>query len=220
MRRDTAQRVAALGLLVSLGAQAAVDPAQGDVRDLTVGMRVDALPTTGYVRFACGNDGGKPGASLNGWSNYNQCPANEADLYEVTFQYDDSLQPWAKVNDKWEGTKVAGHPVRLSLLFDSQGLVQGLRVLTDPEVRKYMRKKAYLLSFKVKSRYGQEGWDCVRHSPEHGETPVGGIYIKERCEKASNNKRYVLETRLFRRADQGLDDFTNSTRFEVWLAES
>ena len=205
---------------LSSNAQAATDPAQGDIRDLTVGLSVADLPVTGYARFTCSSENSEPETTLSGWSDYPRCPADAAGLHEVSVQYDDSLQPWAQVNDKWEGTKVAGHPVRLSVLINTAGVVQGLRVLTDPAARKYLRKKAYLLSFKVKSRYGAEGWQCVRQKPAHGETPVGGVYINEHCEKTSGSKHLVLDTRLYRSAEQDLQDFTNSTRFEIWLGTS
>ncbi|MGH6914536.1 MAG: hypothetical protein ACREH3_12620, partial [Geminicoccales bacterium] len=54
-----------LGLAALVGTvRAAEDPLEGDIRDLKVGTQVDALPTQGYVLFACGNNGAEPGAPI------------------------------------------------------------------------------------------------------------------------------------------------------------
>jgi hypothetical protein len=98
----------------------AEDPLQGDLRDLSVGMRVSELPAEGYVHLACGNDGEEPGLDLASWAEFERCPADGAGLHEVAFEYDDSLQPLAAISDKWEGTQVAGHPVIPSLLIDDR----------------------------------------------------------------------------------------------------
>ena len=49
---------AALAAGFALGASAAEDPLEGDLRDLRVGMTVEQLPAEGYVDLACGGDGG------------------------------------------------------------------------------------------------------------------------------------------------------------------
>src|SRR5690606_14300796 len=123
--------------------------------------------------------GGDAGAPLEDWSGYARCPPEISGLHEVTVEYDESLQRWAAVNDLWEGTKVAGHPVVLSVLFDDAGVVQGIRAITDPDARMYMKKKAFLLSLRVKGRYGRDGWNCRQEAPVAGRTPVGGMFIDE-----------------------------------------
>jgi hypothetical protein len=214
------RRLQVLGLVVialawsgpGLGAE---DPLEGDLRDLSVGMRVGELPAVGYVNLACGNDGGEPGQALAGWAEFARCPADAAGLYEVAFEYDDSLQQWAAVSDKWEGTQVAGHPVIPSLLIDDQGVVQRIRIVTDPDARLYLKKKAFLLPIRVMGRYGRDGWDCKDAEPGEGMTPVGGMFIDRRCEKTFHNRRLVLETRLYRTAEQSGREFTDSTRLEI-----
>lgn len=207
---------AALAMLVlAAPVPAAEDPEQGDVRDLRLGLHVSELPDRGYVGFACGNDGGEPGTPLEGWAGYARCPPEPSGLHEVTFRYDEALQPWAKVSDRWEGTKLAGHPVILSLLIDDAGVVRGIRAVTDPDARMYMKKKAYLLTLRVKGRYGRDGWRCRPGEPVGDRAPVGGVFIDEVCEKTYDGRRLVLHTELYRTAGQSGREFTNSTRFEI-----
>lgn len=215
MRRLRALGVVAIALAWSGSGWSAEDPLQGDLRDLSVGMQVGDLPAKGYVNLACGNDGGEPGQALASWAEFARCAADAQGLHEVAFEYDDSLQPWAAVSDQWEGTQVAGHPVVPSLLIDDQGVVQQIRIVTDPEARLYLKKKAFLLPIRVMGRYGRDGWDCVDAEPAEGRTPVGGMFIDRRCEKTFHDRRLVLETRLYRTAEQSGREFTDSTRLEI-----
>ena len=52
-----------------------------------------------------------------------------------------------------------------SLLIDEQGVVQGLRIVTDPEARLYLKKKAFLFGIRVMGRYGRDGWTCTDGRP-------------------------------------------------------
>jgi hypothetical protein len=204
--------------------RAAEDPLEGHLRDLRVGMTVDQLPANGYVDLACGNDGGAPGAALASWTNFERCPPDAAGLHEVTFAYAES--PLADLGERWEGTKVAGHPVITSLLIDDQGVVQGIRIVTDPTARMYLKKhvpqeegikkKAFLLGIRVMGRYGRDGWTCTEAPPGAGRTPVGGLYIDRRCEKTFHDRRLILETALYRTAEQQGQEFTDATRFEIF----
>jgi hypothetical protein len=205
----------AIALTWSTPGSSAEDPLQGDLRDLSVGMRVSELPAQGYVHLACGKDGEEPGLELTSWAEFQRCPADGAGLHEIAFEYDESLQPWAAVSDKWEGTQVAGHPVIPSLLIDDQGIVQRIRIVTDPDVRLYLKKKAFLLPIRVMGRYGREDWACVDAEPGAGRAPVGGMFIDRRCEKTFHDRRLVMETRLYRTVEQSGQEFTGSTRLEI-----
>jgi hypothetical protein len=209
---------AALVAAGPLGGEAAEDPLAGDLRDLRVGMSVAELPAEGYVEFACGNDGAAPGPAIAGWQAYAACPADAAGLHEVAFRYDESLNPWAQVNDDWKGTRVAGHPVVPSLLIDERGVVRGLRIVTDPSARLYHKKKAFLMYIRVMGRYGQDGWACVEREPAEGRMPVGGMYIDRSCEKQFHDRRLLLDTDLYRTAEQRGQEFTGRTRLEILAA--
>jgi hypothetical protein len=205
--------LAALGLLAG-AASAAEDPFEGDLRDLRVGMMVAELPSEGYVDLACGSDGGEPGVALDGWADYARCPPDSSGRHEVVFAFAPS--PLAALGERWEGTKVAGHPVIPSLLIDGQGVVQGIRIVTDPEARLYLKKKAFLLGIRVMGRYGRDGWSCVEAEPDAGRTPVGGMFIDRRCEKVFHDRRLILKTDLYRTAEQQGREFTDATRLEIF----
>jgi hypothetical protein len=201
-------------VLIAGASGAAENPQEGDLRDLWVGMRVDDLPTDGYVDLACGSDGGKPGAPLASWAAFERCPPDSAGLHEVTFAYAES--PLAELGDRWEGTRVAGHPVIPSLLINRQGMVQGIRIVTDPDTRMYLKKKAFLLGIRVMGRYGRDGWTCTEAEPGAGRAPVGGLFIDRHCEKVFHDRRLILDTDLYRTADQQGQEFTVVTRLEIF----
>ena len=195
-------------------ADAAENPLNGDLRDLRVGMAVAELPAEGYTDFACGNDGAKPGMALGGWQDFGRCPADPKGLHEVAFAFAPS--PLAKLGDQWEGTKVAGHPVIPSLLIDDQGVVQGLRIVTDPDARYYQKKAAFLFGIRVMGRYGREGWQCTEAKPGDGKEPIGGMFIDRRCEKIFHDRRLILNTELYRAAGQEGREYTDGARFEIY----
>jgi hypothetical protein len=215
IRRLLGMSLAALVCVMIAGpARAAEDPLEGDLRDLRVGMSVDELPADGYVDLACGSDGGAPGAALASWAEFARCPPDAAGLHEVTFAY--AASPLAELGDRWEGTKVAGHPVIPSLLIDGSGVVQGMRIVTDPDTRMYLKKKAFLLGVRVMGRYGRDGWTCTEAAPRDGRSPVGGLFIDRHCEKIFHDRRLILETELYRTAEQQGQEFTGATRLEIF----
>ena len=212
MRQRVARLALAAGLLVANAAGAAEDPQQGDLRDLRVGMTIGELPREGYTDLACGQDGAEPGAALAGWQDFARCPADGRGLHEVVFAFAES--PLAELGERWEGTKVAGHPVIPSLLIDAAGVVQGLRIVTDPEARLYLKKKAFLFGLRVMGRYGRDGWTCT-DLPPGDKQPVGGMLIDRHCEKQADDRRLILETELYRAAGQEGREFTGGARLEI-----
>ena len=75
-------------------------------------------------------------------------------------------------------------------------------------------------------RVGAEGWACDKLAPEDGETPVDGIFVKERCRKEIDERTSAsLATRHLRKAGQSPIDprtgrettgqFESSVRFEL-----
>jgi hypothetical protein len=207
--------VTLLAALLARPAGAADDPAEGDIRTLKVGVPVNELSTAGYLGFACVDEQWTRGEALESWAEFEHCPADAAGLHEVAFEYDDSYQEWAPVNDDWEGTKIAGHPVLLSLLIDDAGMVQGIRAVTDPESRMYMKKKAFLLGIRVMGRYGRDGWSCSDRPGVAGRSAVGGMYIDRHCEKDLGDRRILLDTALYRDVGQTGEEFTGRTGLEI-----
>ena len=201
---------AALAAAAPLSAPAAAQ--ENDLRDLRVGMEARELPRSGYTGFACAD---APGTALPDWRDYARCPADAAGRRAVRFKYDDSENLQALLNDNYEGTKVGGHPVLLTLLIRDGGRVDGLRIETDPSARLFFRKKAFLLGDLAKSRFGEDGWSCTSGQPSDDAQPVGGVFVQEHCEKATPTRRYVLDRAMFRRPDQELRQFVSRSRLEI-----
>jgi hypothetical protein len=97
-------------------------------------------------------------------------------------------------------------------------VVQGLRIVTDPGDRMYLKKKAYLLYIRVMGRYGRDGWTCEEKEAGPGYEPVGGMYIDRRCAKRWKGRDLILETQLFRAPGQEGQAFTGATRLKIMQA--
>jgi hypothetical protein len=187
-----------------------------DLRDLRLGMSVADLPSAGYTGLTCADmPKDAPGRALRGWADYKQCPVEPSGLRAVGFRYDEAANSLAPVNSLYEGTKVGGHPVVLTLLIGGDSQVDGLIIETDPSARLFLRKKAFLFGDQVKARYGEEGWDCKKGSPTADEEPVGGVFLNEHCEKTTPTRRLVFDRELFRKAGQDIKDFTSRSRLEI-----
>lgn len=203
----------ALAALALLGASLATGPARAegnDLRDLRIGMTLDELPAAGYAGFAC-----EAGPALRGWRDYRRCAPDAAGSRAVRFRYDEEENFRGSVNDTYQGTKVGGHPVLLTASMDDAGTVRGLRIETDPAARLFFRKKAHLLGELAKARFGEDGWTCTDTPAAADEEPVGGVFVKQRCEKATPTRRYLLDRALFRRAGQDLRDFVSRSRLDI-----
>ncbi len=206
------RRVALLLAGLALAAPARADEPPNDLREFRVGQSVGELPATGYVALHCAD---RPATTLAGWADYTRCPAGAYGLRAVGFEYDPSTNPLAKVNGNYEGTRVAGQPVRLALLIGADGRVDGLRIATDPTARLYLRKKAFLFGLQARARYGPEGWHCQDAPPAAGEEPVGGVFVHERCEKTTQTRHLIVERRLYRQSGQPLADFVGASELLV-----
>ncbi len=215
----------------------------GDLRELAVGKHARELPLEGYYAFACGSNGGTPLEQLDDWTGFATCARDRAtDLYEVYVEYDDEGEYAARMllelfgeQDgrlglrKYYGTKVAGHPVVLSVLFDERGTAQAIRAVTDQRADLDYRRNAYLLRVPLMNAFGAEGWGCQNPPLANGETPIGEFFVKMRCEKiAPSGRRMVVEAHLYRKPGQtGYDrtgttlegDFFSQGRWEIWNPE-
>ena len=49
--------------------------------------------------------------------------------------------------------------------------------------------KAREILAKFKARFGTDGWECEDIPPAEGETPILGIFVKQRCRKNSSLER-------------------------------
>lgn len=192
----------------ALGARAE----QNDLREFRIGMSADDLPRVGYEGFGCA---AAPSRELGGFEEFRSCPADADGLHVVSFGYDETAHPLAGLNDRYEGTKVFGHPVRLSLAISDAGQVEGIRLETDSKARLYLRKKAFLLGPQIRERFGPADWSCTQDAPGKGEEPVGGVFVKEHCEKVTATRRFILDRELFRRAGEDIRNFVSGTRLAI-----
>lgn len=207
---------AAVAACMAMGTAFADEPTeQNDLRDFRIGMSVSDLPEEGYGNFACATTGAAAAVLLDSWGDYMKCAPDPEGLRELRFEYTATRVEFVKANDKWEGTRVYGHPALLSLLIDEDGVVDGIRIATDPEARRYMHKKAFLLGTQAKFHFSPETWQCDELQPAGGEEPVGGIFVKERCVNRYDDRVVRLEVDLFRTPEQSMEEFVNATRLEI-----
>ena len=200
---------ASLGMaLLAAGAMRA-RAAETDLREFSVGMPFSALPPQGYTGFACAARPG--GAALDGWAGYRDCPADDAGRREISFRYDDGGE---------NETKVSGQPVRLSLLLGQDGTVEAIRMQTDPAVRLFQHKKGYRFGEQVMARYGAAGWVCRDAKPAGNEEPVGGVFLREHCEKTVDVRHLVVDRELYRDKERSAAGFTSGTTFTVSLVKA
>ncbi len=189
-------------LLLTCAARAQTE--ESDLREFSVGMPFTALPPHGYTGFTCVAGSGE---ALGGWADYAKCPTDAAGRHEVGFRYDDKPE---------HETKVAGQPMRLSLLLGEDGTVDGIRMRTDPTARLFLHKRGYIFGEQVKARYGETGWACSEAAPSGTEEGVGGIFVREHCEKTIGIRHLVLDRELFRRKEDVPAKFTSGTDFIVY----
>jgi hypothetical protein len=185
---------------------------QTDLREFRVGMAVSELPRSGYGDFACA---AQPSQKLTDWRDFKACPAAADGSHAVSFRYDN-----AGTGEENAGkTRVGGQPVNLSLMIDDQAEVIGLRIETDPHSGLYLHKKAYLFGLQARARFGENGWTCLEAKPTPTEQPIGGVFVKEHCEKDTPTRHFVLDRQLFRDPRKDLREFTDATQLTILRAD-
>ncbi len=187
-----------------------------DLREFRIGKSVQELPVRGYIHFHCAD---AADTALSRWQDYLRCPSDARGLYGIAFEFDPSDNLRALTNDSYEGTRVAGQPVRLALLISVDGHVGGIRIQTDPNARLYLRKKAFLFGLQARAHYGSNGWNCEEAKPRPDEEPVGGIFIKEHCEKTTTTRHLIVDRQLYRPVQKPLHDFVGVSSLLILSAD-
>ena len=221
-----------LTLLAAMSAPRAQErPPRLEVWDLKFGTPVAQLPDE-FVDLACGTNGGPPSVPLAAWSDFRRCRAEPSGLREVYFRYDDELEYWAKANnlqdqmEQYSGTRTYGFPIVASGLIDAEGVLRGIRIVSDPRDTSQNRDEAYLLRNFLTARLGRDNWQCQDLPLANGETAVDGVFVKQNCRKAVDDKTTAtLATRYLRKAGQSRFDphsgqetsgqFDSTVRFEL-----
>lgn len=203
-------------LVLATGLVWAADKAQDrDIRGLRIGMSVQEVTNKNFERVNCAQlDGAGQQVEIKAVSEFKDCLVDSDGLSSVQVHYA-AIEPWNKISDRFQGTKLAGHPVNLYLRISSNGTLRALLAETDSQARRYLRKKAFLLSIRIKGRYGRENWTCKRDKPTDEKQRVGGMFIDEICEKKLEGRRLLVHTRLYREAGQEAGEFIGATKFEI-----
>jgi len=191
----------AVALLLPLAGAAAAE--RSDLRGLSVGTAAAALPRAGFAGFACA---AAPQTALAGWQDWATCPADPDGRRAVRFQY-----------DRGE-TRVAGHPVLLTALFDPSGRLDTLEIVTNPKVPLFLRKKAFLLGLQARAHFGEDGWTCTNGAPDADAEPVGGVFLRQTCRKHADGRDIVVSRTVLRHPGSDLKTFVNETRITVTSA--
>jgi hypothetical protein len=205
-------------------------PARHEIWDVALGAKIADLPDD-FIDHACGTNGVPPSTPLTGFADFRRCRPQPDGLREVYFRYDDEIEYWAKANDlaaqmeQYIGTKTYGFPIIASVLIGEDAVVHGIRIVTDPRDSTGDRDEAYLLRNFLNARFGRDGWMCEDQPAENGETPVAGIFIKQRCEKTLGGAQAVLVTHYLRKPGQSqydphsgketVNQFESNVRFEL-----
>jgi hypothetical protein len=220
-----------LATAATVGGFAQTPTDEGDIHGLRLGLGAATMTLAGWGQLACGSDGGPPRQDLDTWADFKKCPPETNGLHEVAARFDDEAEYVAKALGVPAdaagriGTRVAGHAVVLSALFDDGGIVRGIRMVSDPRATPMERRMAHLLGVAVIDRYGSDGWACTDLPRAQGESAVGGVFIKQRCKKALPGRALTVETHFLRKPGQrDIDpetheythgEFESWTRFEL-----
>jgi hypothetical protein len=227
--KASARAIAALALAALSVAFANAQPRRdpGEIHGLKLGLKASEMSTDTFGDLACGSNGGPPRQMIDDWANFRKCRPEPSGLHEIYARFDDAQEYVGRAIDDplyaqgRVGTQVAGHPVILSVLFDKDGVLRGIRMVSDPRGSPVERRMAHMLRLAVINRYDPEGWTCTDFPPAPGETPVGGgVFIKQRCEKHSPERDLMVEAHFLRKPGQSevnpATGESTSGQFESW----
>ena len=184
-------------------------PPRSNVWDVKIGMTSGQVPEHDFIDISCGTNGGPPSIPIGSFKNFAKCPPEGTGLHEVYFAYDDELEYWARANEYvtwiaiYTGTKVMDQPVILSALFDADGIIKGIRIISDARADPQQRRAAIVMRRRFTGRFGEEGWTCEDLPKKEGEKPFRRQFIKELCTKISKNQlRIRLESHYYQKSGQ------------------
>lgn len=225
-RIGAARALGALLMAAGLGLTAAPTRAADrlTIWDLKIGTPVAEMPPwIAFKGYACGSNGGPPLMPLKGWAGYAKCAAEANGLHEVYFEYDDEEEYIRRAHDDMRlardiGTSDKSYPIIASALFDDQGVLKGLRMVTDPRqnaepdneaAELHTREEHYTYGKFLAGQWGIDvDTDCKSLPPSAGETPVGNAFVKLDCNKAdkADGLRYLISIRYLRKPGQTFRD--------------
>lgn len=178
--------------------------------DVQLGKPITDVPDSAAALIACGTNGGPMSVELASFAQWDQCTPEASGLREVAFTYDDEEDYIARALEveyraMSGGTSVYAHPVVLSILVDDQGVVQGIRVVTDDRAKEAERRTAVTLGKNFRGQFSAWALDCADIDPTDGEQPVGGTFIHWRCtgtDPDGRGQQLVIESSYLRKKGQ------------------
>lgn len=222
--------LAAGGVLASGGAKAqdrdrSALEAPFDIWDAQLGAPVSIIPAVDVNELACGTNGGPYSLPLAEARDFMTCPPEASGLREIHFSYDDELDYVARAMESeydvlQDGTTVFSHKVMVSVLVSEDGIIQGIRILTDPRIPARERRRAVTLMRNLEARYGDWNLACEDLPLADGEMMIGNVFTKRVCTGTSpeGDTALRLDARYLRKAgQQAVNPETrelNSTYFE------
>ena len=223
----------ALSIMLSL--PAAADALRPTIFDLPLGATASSLPGPRHFSLlACGSNGGPPGETIVGWTDYHQCRAEADGLHEVYFEYDDEAEYVARAHDDYvagwtAGTNIDSFPVITSVLFDDEGSAEAERIVTDPRPEQRRdgflhlrpRQEHYLLGLYLLDRFGMNASNCHDAPAAPGESPMLGMFVKQNCAAVVGDRSYTIQSRLLRRpGESDVDPATGMQTEGAFLSET
>lgn len=221
-----------VGLALAAPLRAEDRPRRFSIWDIHISEAVSDIPDE-FANYACGTNGGPPAIPLANFAEFKKCKPDANGLREVYFEYDDELEYRARALDlpaeikMYAGTTAFEFPVVASVLFDDSGWVRGERMVTDPRQQvARSRFEFWELGKFLRQRFDDDHWDCKDIPADEGESPVGSLFVKSRCEKTADGVRLFLEQRFLQKKGQHFVDphsgkpqplaFDSATRFEMY----
>ena len=173
-------------------------PDPGEIHGLELGLKAPSMTMDGFGELACGSNGGPPRQRLDDWTGFRTCRVEASGLHEVYARFDDEDEFIGRAIDdplyagSRTGTRVAGHPVILSALFDDAGVLRGLRFISDPRASPIERRMAHLLRLAIINHYDPADWSCTDLPADTGERPEclhHYAHCAERCRRRHRPRR-------------------------------
>lgn len=215
--RATGYLVFACGLLVAGLADAQVgttrEGGRPQIWDVKFGAHVSTLPATDWVDPACGTNGGPRGQLIETFGNFARCPRDAGTgLYEIWFSYDDEFELIARAHhnealiNRYRANLLFNVPAVLSLLIDTEGLVQGYRIISDTRAPPAIRMLSHNVARTFLGLARVDEASCVNAPPAEGERPFEGVLIKQTCRQVVDGRRVTIVARAYLKPGQNLID--------------
>jgi hypothetical protein len=201
----------ALSLMLASGSAAA--EGQFQIWDVQLGAPVTQIPVAAMAEVYCGTNGGPPSVPLPDVTDFARCPTEPDGLHEVGFTYDDEAAYVARAMGSPHviqtiATRVFGQPAVVSVLVDVDGVVQGLRIVTDDRAPDILRRRAHALATQFEAQFHDHNLHCADLPLADGEQPLGHLHVKTRCTGVSADKTQTVQIEasyLRRKGQTGVD---------------